>query len=59
MITKYILECWNPSRNKYEKFGEYSSIERAEIMFNKPYFRTRTRRLTKISIDELYKEKGK
>lgn len=58
-MVKFKLECWNPYRNRYEKFGEYSTIERAEIMFNKPYFQTRTRRLVKIQIEVLYTEKGK
>jgi len=59
MTTKFILECWNPYTNNYSQYGEYSTIERAKIMFNKPYFRTRTRRLIKTTKDILYKEKGK
>jgi hypothetical protein len=55
----YILECYNPYSNRYEDYGEYTTIERAEIMFNKPYFRTRTRRLIIVSKEILYKEKGK
>ena len=55
MSIKFILECWNPYRNRYEKYGEYSNIKRAEIMFSKPYFRIRTRRLIKITEDVLYK----
>lgn len=54
----YILQCWNPYRGKYEKFGTYSTIERAEIMFNKSYFKTRTRRLIRIQEEVLYKAKA-
>lgn len=58
-MIEYILECWNPYTNKYNKFGKYSTIERAKIMFNKPYFQTRTRRLIKIQTEILYTEKEK
>lgn len=58
MLVKYLLKCWNPYRKRYEKYGEYSTLERAEIMFNKPYFKTRTRRLEKVSTDVLYMEKA-
>ena len=51
--TRFILECWNPSRNRYEKRGEYSTIERAVIMFNKPYFRIATRKLIKVTREVL------
>lgn len=55
----FILECYNPFKKRYEKFGQYKTIERAEIMFNKPYFKTRTRRLIRISEEILYQEKAK
>lgn len=55
---KYIIECWNPISCRYEKRGEYSSIERAEIMFNKPYFVSSIRRLIRIQEEILYTEKS-
>jgi len=57
-MIEYILECWNQYRGKYEKFGKFLTIERAEIMFDKPYFKTRTRRLIRIQTEVLYTEKG-
>jgi len=55
---RYILECWSPLKNKYERYREYSTIESAWIMFDKPYFRTRTRRLIRIQEDILFSEKA-
>lgn len=58
MTALFLLECWNPYKKKYEKFGTFNNLERAEIMFNKSYFRKRTRRLILIETKLLYKEKG-
>lgn len=58
MIVKYILEIWSPVLNKYQKLGEYPTLECAEIMLNKPYNRHNTRRLKKVSIEVLYTEKA-
>lgn len=58
-MTYYKLEIYNPVTRKYEYMGTYLTIERAEIMFNKPYVSRHTRRLTKFSEDVLYVEKGK
>lgn len=56
----YRIEGWDPLKNQYYTMWEsrYANIERAEIMFNKPYIKFRTRRLIKISEETLYKEKA-
>lgn len=53
----FILECYNPYTKRYEKFWE-GPEEYAEKMFNKPYYRTQTRRLLKITTIIMMKEKA-
>jgi len=59
MKIKYIIECWNPDINKYEKFWEGYELRQAEIIFYKSYYQTRTRRLIKVIEEILYAEKAK
>jgi hypothetical protein len=58
MSATFVLRCWDPAHGRYIERGKYGTLERAEIMFNKPYFRTHTRRLIKISVDVLYTERA-
>jgi hypothetical protein len=60
MISLYIIEVWNTKTKKYETYWTGHSIERAEILMNKPYFVRHTRRLIRIDTDLLYRiKKGK
>ena len=47
-MFKYVIECWNPERNKYVRFWEGNSSKMAETMFNKSYYSRNTRRLLSI-----------
>ena len=58
MLTKYIIEFWNPVIRQYQKGYECSSFEWADKMMHKPYNRQHTRRLVKISTEVLYTEKA-
>lgn len=57
-MIEYILEIWNPLTCKYREYYKGDNLERAEIMFNKPYNVRHTRRLIKITTEELYKAKA-
>lgn len=54
----YILECWNPVSQKYIERWKGNNLERAEIMFNKGYFRRTTRRLIRIQTEILYSQRA-
>lgn len=58
MIISYKIEVWDRNFKRYILWWLGNSLERAEIMMNKPYAKYSTRRLTKITEEILYIERA-
>lgn len=58
-VTKYRIEIFDRGQNKYLGIWNGDTIERAEIMFNKPYIAKHTRRLIMCREEILYTERVK
>lgn len=58
IMTKYLIEIYNVSTKKYEFAYETNSLEYAQRMMYKPYYKIATRRLVRVETEIMCTEKA-
>lgn len=57
--TAYRIECWNPKTKQYKTGWEGTSLMTAKLTYNKPYYKTQTRRLIRVYTETILFDSGK
>lgn len=57
-MSDYIIEVWDPKSRKYVRAWTGGTLEQAERMVRKPYYRRHTRRMLRVKTEVLYVERG-